>query len=144
MSGKSQWIEHEYFRTYRIATRVEAICLNPVNYLRELEALFLEDGILAFVPSWQKDTALHRIIRYVADDFFAEDTSGPVCVPWGPDPVHPQWILPVDLALHLYGLVEEPEFFIPEERELIRGRMGSFGSARLRGWKTHATSTIKT
>ncbi|MFB8199437.1 HNH endonuclease [Kitasatospora purpeofusca] len=124
MSGKGRWIEHEYFRTYRIATRVEDICLDPLSYLRELEALFLEDGILAFASSWQKDTALHRIIRYVADDFFAGDTSGPVRVPWGSDHVHPRWILSVDLALHLYGLAEEPEFFVPEEHEIVRGEDG--------------------
>ncbi|GHH80337.1 hypothetical protein GCM10018781_60340 [Kitasatospora indigofera] len=126
MTGKNQWIEHEYFRTYRIATRVESVSLNPFNYLRELEALFLEDGILEFAPSWQKDTALHRLIRYIADDFFSEDTTGPTCAPWGSDPVHPKWILPVDLALQLYGLSDEPEFFIPEDRNIVQGEDGIY------------------
>ncbi|MFE2991148.1 HNH endonuclease [Streptomyces sp. NPDC059262] len=111
----SEWLTHEYFRTYRIANAVDTIMRDPFAYLRELEGLTVDDGIIDFLPHWQKDSALHKFIRFIADDIFMDDSHGPSRVPYGPDPVHPQWILPADLAMMNYGIIDEPLFFIPDD-----------------------------
>ncbi|MFF3642446.1 HNH endonuclease [Streptomyces sp. NPDC002564] len=110
----SEWLTHEYFRTYRIANTVDTIMRDPFAYLRELEGLTVDNGIMDFLPHWQRDSALHKFIRYIADDIFMADSHGPSRVPHGPDPVHPQWILPADLAMMNYGIINEPLFFIPD------------------------------
>ncbi|MGW1464543.1 HNH endonuclease [Streptomyces sp. NPDC002308] len=111
---KSEWLTHEYFRTYRIANTVDTIMRDPFAYLRELEGLTADEGIIDFLPHWQKNSALHKLIRYIADDIFMADSHGPSRVPYGPDPVHPQWILPADLAMMNYEIISEPLFFIPD------------------------------
>ncbi|WP_338783130.1 HNH endonuclease signature motif containing protein [Streptomyces sp. DG1A-41] len=111
---KSEWLTHEYFRTYRIANAVDIITRDPFAYLRELEALTVDNGIYEFLPNWQKDSALHKFIRFIADDILMGDTDGPTRVPFGTDPLNPQWILPADAAMMNYGIIREPLFFIPD------------------------------
>lgn len=113
-ADKSQWIDHEYLGTYRIASRVQTIMANHFDYLRELEALTLDFGIADFIPHWQKDTALHKFIRYVADIMLEGENSGDYKVPFGDDPVHPKWTLPLEAALVTYGITDEIDFEIPK------------------------------
>jgi hypothetical protein len=108
-------LTHEYFRTYRIANVVDAIMRDPLAYLRELEGLTVNDGIYNFLPRWQKESALHKFIRFVADEILMDDTDGATRVPFGPDRLNPKWILPVDAAMLRYGIIDEPVFLIPEE-----------------------------
>ncbi|MDT0572301.1 HNH endonuclease signature motif containing protein [Streptomyces sp. DSM 3412] len=112
---KNEWLTHEYFRTYRIANAVDTIMRDPFSYLRHLEGLTVNDGIYDFLPHWQKESALHKFIRYVADEILMNDTDGPTRVPFGSDPIYPDWILPVDAAMLQYGIIDEPLFFIPDE-----------------------------
>ncbi|CAM5676779.1 hypothetical protein SGLAM104S_08479 [Streptomyces glaucescens] len=78
---KNEWLTHEYFRTYRIANAVDTIMRDPFSHLRHLEGLTVNDGILDFLPHWQKDSALHKFIRFVADEILMNDTDGPMRVP---------------------------------------------------------------
>ncbi|MDV9172854.1 HNH endonuclease signature motif containing protein [Streptomyces sp. W16] len=110
----AQWIQHEYLDTYRIASLVETYANSHINYLRELEALTLDCGICAFIPHWQKDTALHKFIRYAAEIMLEDDNSGKYKVAFGGDPVHPKWTLPLEEALVTYGIQDEVLWEIPE------------------------------
>ncbi|NDK25610.1 HNH endonuclease [Streptomyces sp. TR1341] len=56
------------------------------------------------------------------------DTDGPTRMPFGPDPIYPDWILPVDAAMLQYGIIDEPLFFIPDE-PAPEGSPGSEGSS---------------
>ncbi|CAM5327164.1 hypothetical protein [Streptomyces coeruleorubidus] len=115
MRGKtSEWLTHEYFRTYRIANAVDIITRDPFPYLRDLEALTVDNGIYSFLPNWQKDSALHKFIRFIADDILMSDIDGPTRVPFGTDRIHSKWILPVDAAMMSYGITRAPLFFIPD------------------------------
>ncbi|MFD5254045.1 HNH endonuclease [Streptomyces bobili] len=109
MKAESQWIEHEYVFTYRIAARVES----TLSRLRGLEPLTLDGGIWDFIPHWQKDTALHKLIRYVADDLLS---SGRVrrTSPWGDDLVNPKWAGPIEVAMMIYGMQDVPPFEPPD------------------------------
>jgi hypothetical protein len=88
---------------------------NPFAYLHHLEGLTVNNGIYEFLPPWQKESALHKFIRFIADEVLMNDTDGPTRVPFGPDYLRPKWILPVDAAMLKYGIINEPLFFIPEE-----------------------------
>jgi hypothetical protein len=109
-----QWIEHKYLYTYRIANRVQAVACNPFAYLRKLESLTLDFGISEYIPHWQKDTALHKFTRYIADEMLEADNCGDQKVPFGDDMIHPRWTIPVEAAFVDYGIREEIEFEIPK------------------------------
>ncbi|MEU6630982.1 HNH endonuclease signature motif containing protein [Streptomyces parvus] len=94
---------------------MDTIMRDPFSYLRQLEGLTVNDGIYDFLPHWQKDSALHKFIRFIADEILMDDTDGPTRVPFGSDPLYPDWILPVDAAMLQYGIIDEPLFFIPDE-----------------------------
>ncbi|MFF6803535.1 HNH endonuclease [Streptomyces sp. NPDC012616] len=93
---------------------MQTIADNHINYLRELEALTLEFGISEFIPHWQKDTALHKFIRYVADIMLEDGNSGKYKISFGDDPVHPKWTIPLEAALVTYGIQDEVEWEIPK------------------------------
>ena len=93
---------------------------DPFAYLRDLEALTIDNGIYEFLRHRSRDSALHKFIRFVADDILMDDTDGPTRVPFGPDPLRPQWILPADAAMMSYGIIREPLFLIPEDSALSR------------------------
>ncbi|GAB2867423.1 hypothetical protein GCM10027074_38700 [Streptomyces deserti] len=73
----------------------------------------MEHGILEFIPAWQKDTALHKFIRYIADGILESDNSGRRKIRFG-DPMNPKWTLPIEVALALYGIQERIQFEIPD------------------------------
>ncbi|MGP3990710.1 HNH endonuclease [Streptomyces sp. 3N207] len=110
---ETKWIEHKYLFTYRIASKVQAVADNPLSHIRDLEALTLDFGIVGFIPHWQKDSALHKFIRYVADDIMERDNIGDWKISFGADPIHPKWTIPVEAALTIYGLQKEVSFEIP-------------------------------
>src|SRR5260370_3673092 len=68
-----EWLDHRHHRTYEIALGITR-AVGSSGDLRELESLAL--GIEAFLPPWQKETAVHRFARFIADDMFLEDTQG--------------------------------------------------------------------
>ncbi|MER6914337.1 HNH endonuclease [Streptomyces sp. NPDC000594] len=111
-SDKTQWFDHNYYSTYRIASRVQRLALCP-DY-RYLEALMLDDGIFEFLPHWQKDSALHKFIRYIADEIMESDNSGDRAVLFGADMMKPKKTIPVEAALVAYGLREKISFEIPD------------------------------
>lgn len=110
----TQWIDHKYLETYRIASYVQAFSRNSINHLRELEGLTVDFGIAEFIPHWQKDTSLHKFTRYVIDIIFANDNDGSHRVPFGDDLVHPKWTVPVEMAFVTYGIRDEIEFEVPK------------------------------
>jgi hypothetical protein len=114
VDASTQWIDHKYLETYRIASYVQEFSRNSINYLRELEGLTVDFGISEFIPHWQKDTSLHKFTRYVIDALFADDNDGSRRVPFGDDLVHPRWTIPVEIAFVTYGLRDEIEFEVPK------------------------------
>jgi hypothetical protein len=120
----SEWIEHEYLNTYHIASQVQAIAVDHFSYLRELEVLTADYGISDYIPHWQKDTALHKFIRYIAEMILESENSGRYKVPFGNDPVHPKWTVPLEAALVAYGITEEIEFEIPAIPQIEEERDG--------------------
>lgn len=109
----AKWINHEYLYTYQIASRVEHVAINFSSYFRELEALTLDLGISDFISHWQKESALHKFIRYIADGILESENSGKNRIPYG-DPTRPKWTLPLEAAFVIYELQEEVGFEIPK------------------------------
>jgi hypothetical protein len=109
----SEWLEHHYFRTYQIADFAEAVVSEPFAFIRDLlQTLVVEDGIFPFLPNWQRYSALHRFVAFIADQLFDSDCEGPNLVRVGPERLDPPpRILPVDAALKLYNIDDDP--FIP-------------------------------
>jgi 5-methylcytosine-specific restriction endonuclease McrA len=109
------WIEHQYYRTYEIAQEVERIARYPDA--RELEDVTVDDGVLVFAPSWQRDSVVHKFARRSAHEMFSADTDGPYVglrkISEGPEITYRRY-LPVDLALVTYGLATlEDAFEVP-------------------------------
>lgn len=80
--------------------------------------MVVDGGIEAFLTPWQKHSALHRIVEYVAHDLFSADCTGPRLIT-----IERHWrdrrhLLPVDYALELYGLQEPADAHVPDERLL--------------------------
>lgn len=120
--SRREWIEHRYFRTYRIAAEFDAIA-NGAFDARELESLMVDDGVLDFVAPWQKDNAALKLARWIAHRFFYEETDGPYAVDHifqtdkGVEVVRN---LPVDLALLAYGFDHKPFSIPPPDGEVVR------------------------
>ena len=70
---RKRWLDHRHYRTYEIAIGISR-AVGPSADLRDLESL--KDGIADFLPPWQKETAVHKFARFVADDMFLKDTDG--------------------------------------------------------------------
>jgi hypothetical protein len=117
-----QWIEHRYFRTYAIAARLATIASEPFAYLHDLEELTVEDGVLDFIQNWKKDTLVHKFARWVADSMFLDDTDGPYVSLHvrGDDELEVHRYLPVDVALHAYGLSDKAFEVPPPDGEFVR------------------------
>jgi hypothetical protein len=77
-----------------------------------LEGLTADDGILGFLPNWQKESALHKFARWVADDMFVDGTSGPYVQGYDEDG-GPVRYLPVEIALQNYGFSLDEPFKVP-------------------------------
>ena len=78
----------------------------------------MEDGISPFLPNWQRFSALHRFVAFIADQLFDTDCAGPNLVTVGPERLEPALrILPVDAALKLYEIDDDPFVPPPELRE---------------------------
>ncbi|MBI0299280.1 HNH endonuclease [Streptomyces sp. PRKS01-29] len=121
-ASQSQWFDHNYYSTYRIASRVERLALYP-DY-RFLESLMLDNGILPFLPHWQKDSALHKFIRYTADEILESDNDGNRIILFGSDPMNPKRTLPIEAALVLYGMQDKVSFVAPDIPPAIRTEGG--------------------
>ncbi|WP_053914713.1 HNH endonuclease signature motif containing protein [Streptomyces sp. SCSIO 75703] len=110
--SQNQWFDHNYYSTYRIASKVERLAMSPDYHY--LEALMLDDGILEFLPHWQRDSALHKFIRYVTDEILEADNAGDRVVLFGSDPMQPKRTIPIEAALVSYGLQDKISFEIPD------------------------------
>ncbi|MCL8017687.1 HNH endonuclease [Streptomyces sp. AS02] len=117
----AQWIKHEYLYTYRIASKVQAVAEDPMAYIHDLEALTLDFGIAEFIPNWQKDSALHKFIRYIADGIMDRDNTGSWKIRFG-DPTSPKWTIPIEAALVTYGIQEKVEFELTEIPQVYEQR----------------------
>ncbi|HLI77291.1 MAG TPA: HNH endonuclease signature motif containing protein [Acidobacteriaceae bacterium] len=82
--------------------------------LRDLESL--ADDIVDFLPPWQKETAVHRFARFIADEMFLEDTQGRYIELYedGSSTLRTKRYLPVDVAMRSYGIGSGELFTIPE------------------------------
>jgi hypothetical protein len=110
--NRRYWLTHGFYRTYAIADRIAAIASSPISYVRELEGLTVDEGILDFLPNWQKESVLHKFAHWVADEMFVEDTSGPYLQDYDENN-NPVRYLPVDIALNAYGICLDEPFKIP-------------------------------
>ncbi|MCG3754773.1 HNH endonuclease [Amycolatopsis sp. Poz14] len=117
------WITHRYFRTYSIASELARIANNPDFH--ELEHLFIEDGVLEFTPNWKKDTLVHKFARWIADEKFINDTSGPYVVEYMQSEsgsIYTKRFLPVDLCMTAYGFDSEPFEVPPPDGDMVEIR----------------------
>jgi hypothetical protein len=123
MDKHKNWITHKYFRTYSIASELARVANNPD--FRELEHFFIEDGVLEFTANWQKDTLVHKFARWIADEKFIEDTSGPYVVEYTQSEsgsYGTQRYLPVDLCMIAYGFDLKPFDVPPPDGEMAEIR----------------------
>ncbi|WP_304454341.1 HNH endonuclease [Nocardiopsis sp. YSL2] len=73
------------------------------------------------IPSWQKDTLVHKLAKAVADEIFLNDTDGPYVTIHNPDEsFQPKRYLPVDLALQGYGIKHTPFEIPPPDGKVVR------------------------
>ncbi|GGQ58835.1 hypothetical protein GCM10010267_22580 [Streptomyces griseorubens] len=121
MDGEA-WLEHQYLYTYRIADRVQELAENHTAHSGDLESLTADFGIAEFIRPWQPDSALHKFIRYAADDLMESDNSGTVKMPFWDRSRNLRWTVPIELALTSYGLQDDIRFTlanIPQIYETI-------------------------
>jgi hypothetical protein len=122
--GSKQWLDHRHYRTYEIALGITR-AVGPSGDLRDLESL--ADDIADFLPAWQKETAVHRFARYIADEMFLEDTQGRYIEVYDHDSgtIETRRYLPVDVAMRSYGIGSGEMFAIPERhgREVREGNV---------------------
>ncbi|MCW3838878.1 HNH endonuclease [Micromonospora yasonensis] len=124
--NRKHWLTHGYFRTYQISSRLAAIAQDPIAYIRELEELTVDGAVLAFLRNWQKESVVHKFAKWISDEIFIEDTSGPYVVV---DEVldagkfERHRYLPVDIALQAYGFRKHKPFEVPPpDGEMVRVR----------------------
>jgi len=110
---RKRWLDHRHYRTYEIALGITQ-AVGPSGDLRDLESL--ADGIADFLPPWQKETAVHRFARFIADEMFLEDTQGRYTEVYehGSGTIRTRRYLPVDVAMRSYGFGSDEMFTIPE------------------------------
>jgi hypothetical protein len=108
-----EWIEHQYFRTYQVADLAEAVASESFAYMGGLLQDFVaEDQLVSFVAPWQTRSALHRFAAFIAEELFYGDLTGPQLITVDSSVWPPRRILPVDRALQIYCISDEP--FFPE------------------------------
>lgn len=113
-AGSAGWFEHGYFRTYKLADHVERMLARPDYHF--LEAFTLDNAILDLVAPWQAESALHKFIRYMADEVFEADTGGDnrkpnlMTLPQASDCA--SGVLPIDAVMYHYGIDRNP-FLLP-------------------------------
>ncbi|UYM24861.1 hypothetical protein NQP46_20765 [Streptomyces albus] len=121
MDGEA-WLEHQYLYTYRIADRVQELAENHTAHFGDLESLTADFGIAEFIRPWQPDSALHKFIRYAADDLMESDNTGTVKMSFWDRSRSLRWTVPIELALTSYGLQDNIRFTlanIPQIHETI-------------------------
>lgn len=104
-----EWLEHRYYRTYQIADFAEAVATEPFAHIHDLlESFAAEDRLVPLVLPWQRRSALHHFAAFIADALFDSDLSELQLIPIESDRWPPRRILPVDRALHVYGISDAP------------------------------------
>ncbi len=108
-----KWLDHRHCRTNKIALGTTR-AVGSSGDLRDLESLAL--GITAFLAPWQKETAVHRFARFIADDMFREDTQGRYIQVFehGSGTIRTGRYLPVDVAMLSYEIGSDNVFTISE------------------------------
>jgi HNH endonuclease len=112
-ASSKQWLDHRHYRTYEIALGITQAVGGSAD-LRDLE--FLQEAIAGFLLPWQKETAVHRFARAVADEMFVKDTEGPYIQLYDQDgngSISTRRYLPVDIALRSYGIGDGEMFEVP-------------------------------
>lgn len=129
---RKRWLDHRHYRTYEIAIGISR-AVGPSADLRDLESL--KDGIADFLPPWQKETAVHKFARFVADDMFLKDTDGRYVEAYecGSGTNRTRRYLPVDVAMRGYGIGSGEMFEIPERhgREVHEGNIVRWEDSRV-------------
>jgi hypothetical protein len=110
---RKHWLDHRHYRTYEVALGITR-AIGPSGDLRDLESL--ADEIAVFLPPWQKETAVHRFARFIADEMFLQDTQGRYVEVYehGSGRIQTVRYLPVDVAMRSYGIGSGEMFTIPE------------------------------
>lgn len=129
MSRHDEWMAHGYFRTYEVAGRLASIARVP--HARELEGLLVDGGLLEFIPNWQKETAIHRFVKWIAHDMFLEDTGGPYVTTYVQTEAGVESVrrLPVDCAMEAYGISSDGLDLPPPDGEVVEVR------PRMKEWR---------
>jgi HNH endonuclease len=121
---RKRWLDHRHYRTYEIALGITQ-AVGPSGDLRDLE--MLADGIADYLPPWQKETAVHKFARFIADGMFLEDTEGRYIEVYEHDDgtIRTERYLPVDIAMSSYGIGSDEMFTVPERdgREVREGNV---------------------
>ncbi|MCY9783039.1 HNH endonuclease [Nocardiopsis sp. EMB25] len=86
-----------------------------------MEDFHANEGIFQMIPSWQKDTLVHKLAKVVADELFLSDTDGPYVTIYDPkNGFQPKKYLPIDLALQGYGIEHTPFEIPPPDGKVVR------------------------
>jgi HNH endonuclease len=111
---RKRWLDHRHYRTYEIALRITGAVGSSGDF-RDLE--FLTEEIIDFLEPWQKESAVHKFAKVIADEMFIEDTSGPYVRSYefgSDDTTQLRWFLPVDVAMRSYRIGDGEMFRVPE------------------------------
>jgi hypothetical protein len=127
-----RWLDHRHYRTYEIALGITR-AVGPSGDLRDLE--WLADDVLGFLPPWQRESALHKFARFIADEMFLEDTGGRYITAYVHDGSNiagsPRRYLPVDVAMRSYEIGSGEMFTIPPPD----GRWVREGNRHINRWE---------
>ena len=116
---ETEWIDHEYYKTYEIAARLNRIAYRGDVWLSEQFGDPLDFFVFVESP-WSQVTAVHHVVRAVAHEMFLRETEGPYVDRW--DELHTERlrILSVDACLARYGLADTT-FAIPSPpRQMVQ------------------------
>ncbi|MDT0304000.1 HNH endonuclease [Streptomonospora wellingtoniae] len=100
-SLKRDFIELRHFDTYNIAAIADGVVSNQFVYLRNLEEIFGDQGILGFVKPFKKRSALHLFLEEIILRIFDEDFTGEINLGTSATQVG---VLPIEIAFEKHGI----------------------------------------
>ncbi len=115
---KRAFLDAQFYGTYRFASVVHDILRDTFPHLRDLEAFYCDEGYLAYVRPFPRESLLHCFIEFIVDSVVFEETTDVDLderkqmlkrlqdLPQVLDELRPME-LPVDRAFAAYGITNE-------------------------------------
>ncbi|MEB8944924.1 HNH endonuclease signature motif containing protein [Bacillus cereus] len=99
------FLDMKYYGVYYYANIVQNIIRNPINYLRNFEAIFANNGILGWVQPFRKKSNLHVFIEFVIEELFREEAfnlSKSTCIKGTNS--NPTYMTPIEYAFRIHKI----------------------------------------